>query len=124
MPRKANKKLASANSKATRMETVSIKAQYSKNASKRLTETHAKLDVVNAKIRNAVASGRLEGGEQLELAQNAVKVNLAAAEARLARLRKSSDEAWEELKNEVENASEDLSRSIKQLVARFSEGSK
>ncbi len=103
---------------------ISAKATYSKNTGKKLAESKTKLAAINDKIRNAVATGKLEASEQLELAQQAVQTNITSAEEQLSRLRKSSEESWEEFKDDVEDAWEHLSRSIKQLVDRFSDGSR
>lgn len=102
----------------------STKATYSKNAGKRLAEANAKLTGINAKIRAAVASGKLEASEQLKLAQKAVETNQKAAEAHLSRLRKSGEDKWEDFKDDVEDAWEHLNRSIKKLVDKYSDGSK
>jgi len=98
------------------------KAAYSKSTCKKLAETKAKLEGINAKIRNAVVSGSIDASEQLLLAQQAVELNLETAQAQLSRLRKSDEESWEDLKKDVEDSWEYLSRSIKNLANRFSDG--
>lgn len=102
---------------------MSAKAAYSRAAQKKLNDSKTKLDIVRARLKNAVAAGRVESNERLVRAQYAVDANLAAAEARVERLRKSGEDGWEELKNDIDTAWEDLSRSINNLVARFSDGS-
>lgn len=107
-----------------RKRTISAKAAYSKAAHKKLAETKTKLAGVHAKIRNAIATGRVETSEQLRQAQHAVDENLATAEARVEILRKSGEDTWEAVKDDVDTAWEDLSQSVKKLVARFADGSK
>ena len=105
-----------------RAMSVSSKAAYSRSTGKKLAETKTKLEGINATIRNAVATGKIEASEQLRLAQQAVELNLATAQAQLSRLRKSGDEGWEDFKTDVEDSWEHLSRSIKNLADRFSDG--
>lgn len=103
---------------------ISAKASYSKSARKKLVESRAKLDGVNAAIRQAIAAGRLRSSDQLERTQRAIEANLAAAEARLEKLQKSGEDGWQELRDQVDSAWEDLSGSIKKLVARISDESR
>ena len=105
-----------------RSKSISSKAAYSRSAGKKLAEAKAKLEGVNAKVRNAIATGKIDRSEQLGLAQQAVELNLATAQAQLSRLRKSDEESWDDLKKDVEDSWEHLSRSIKNLVDRFSDG--
>ena len=109
---------------ADRMKTLSAKAAYSKAANRKLAETKRKLDGVNAKIRNAISTGQIDATETLEHAQQAVATNLASAEQRIVELRKSGEHAWEARADDVETAWEDLSQSVKKLVARFSDMAK
>lgn len=109
---------------AAHRTSISAKAAYSKAAHRKLFESRAKLDGARAKIKNAVATGRIEASEQLEHAQQAVESNLHSAEVRLERLRKSGEEDWEALRDDIDSAWEDLSRSIKKLVDRFSDGAR
>ncbi len=103
-------------------KSISSKAAYSRSAGKKLAEAKAKLEGINAKIRNAVATGKIDGTEQLWRAQQAVVLNLETAQAQLSRLRKSDEESWEDRKKDVEDSWEHLSRSIKSLADRFSDG--
>ena len=105
-----------------RSKSIASKAAYSRSTGKKLAETKAKLEGINAKVRNAVATGKIDASEQLWLAQHAVEVNLATAQDQLSRLRKSGEGSWEDLKKDVEDSWEHLSRSIKNLADRFSDG--
>ncbi|MDH3351786.1 MAG: hypothetical protein OEM60_06935 [Gammaproteobacteria bacterium] len=103
--------------------TLSAKAAYSKAAHKKLAETRLKLAGVNAKIGNAIATGRIDSSAQLSQAQRGVDQDLATAEALVDKLRKSGEDAWERARDDVDNAWEDLSQSVKKLVAIFTDGS-
>ncbi|MDH3281419.1 MAG: hypothetical protein OEQ18_09855, partial [Gammaproteobacteria bacterium] len=84
----------------------------------------AKLDGVSAFIRHQIATGSLKNSEQLDCAQRAMAVRLAAAETQLEALRKSGEEDWEDLRDQLESAWEDLSHSISKLVARLKDESR
>ncbi len=81
-----------------------------------------KLLGVKARIRSATIAGDIVANRQLEDAQRAVDANLVAAESSLERLRKSGHDVWEDLASDVDTSWEDLSQSIKRLVAGYSEG--
>lgn len=98
------------------------KAAYSRAAQKRLSETEIRLTGVAAKIRSATTAGHVVVTRQLEDAQRAVDANLDAVKASLEYLRKSSDVAWKEHIRDVDTAWENLSQSIKRLVAGYSDG--
>lgn len=104
-----------------RVKKLATKAAYSKVAHEKLVETRTKLAGVKAKIRNAIAIGRIDATVQLKNAQRAVDLNLATAEARIEQLRKAGEDNWETLASDVDTAWEDLSKSIKKLVDRFSD---
>lgn len=110
-------------SPSRQIRSVSAKAAYSKAARKKLIESRAKLDGINAAIKHSIATGNLGSSDKLECAQRAMEVRLATAEARLETLQKSSEEGWEQLRGELENAWEDLSHSITKLVARINDES-
>jgi hypothetical protein len=105
------------------VRSVSEKAAYSKKARKKLVESKAKLYDVKAAINRAIATGSLQSGAKLESVQQAMDTRLAAAESRLEALQKSGEAEWEQLRDELENAWEDLSHSINTLVARVKDES-
>ena len=106
------------------MKTPSAKAAYLKAANRKLADTKKKLDGVNARIRNAVLIGQIDATEQLQRAQQAVDLNLLSAEQRIEELRKSDELLWELCADDVNSAWEDLSHSVKKLVARFADMAK
>ncbi|MBT8077039.1 MAG: hypothetical protein KJO31_00600, partial [Gammaproteobacteria bacterium] len=118
-PARAKKMTTPYGTTSPHVKSVSAKAAYSKAARKKLVESKAKLDGMKAAIKHAITMGNLRSSNKLEFAQEAVEARLAAAETRLELLRKSGDDAWEEHKNDLENAWEDLSHSINKLVSRI-----
>ena len=105
------------------VRSVSAKAAYSRKARKKLVESSAKLNGVRAGIKRAIEAGSLQSSDKLERAQRAMEARLAIAEARLGALQKSSEEEWEELRDELDDAWEDLAQSINKLVARIKDES-
>lgn len=103
---------------------VGAKAAYSKEARKKLIESRSKLDGVMTGVRQAITLGRLRPSKQLDLALGAMEINFEAVETRLRELQKSGEDDWEELRVQLESAWENLARSIKNLVARFADGSR
>ena len=105
------------------VRSVSAKAAYSKKARTKLIESKAKLYDVRAAIKRATMTGSLQSSEKLESAQQAMDTRLAAAELRLEALQKSGEDGWERLRDELDDAWEDLSHSINTLVARVKDES-
>jgi len=103
---------------------LSKKVIYSRGTQKRLSEARAKIVGVKATIRSAEIAGRLVVTKQLENAQRAVDANLAAAEASLEQLRRSGEKEWIALSIGVDTAWENLSLSMKKLVAGYTESKK
>ena len=100
---------------------LSKKITYSRSAQKRLAEARTKLARLQANIGSSTIAGRVRETKQLVLAQRAVEANLAAAECSVEKLRKSGEDSWESLIDEVDTTWEDLSLSIKKLVGRYSD---
>ena len=98
------------------------KAAYSRAAQKRLSEAEITLTGVKAKIRSATTAGQIAMNRQLEDGLLAVDANLASVKTALDRLRKSGCGSWKKHSREVDTAWENLSQSIKRLVAGYSDG--
>lgn len=96
------------------------KADYSRAAQRKLMETRTRLIGVFAKINNAIATGCIDGSDRLISARNAVQSNLDSVEAQLEMLRKCGDE-WLSLRDDVDDAWENLSKSVAALVALFAD---
>ena len=108
----------------TYLTEMSARAAYSKAARSQLVEARAKLDNIRATIKQAAATGRLQPSEPLNRALGAMEVNFAAAETQLRVLQKSGGHNWEEERHELDEAWENLARSIAILVTRFSDESR
>ena len=108
----------------TYLTEMSAKAACSKAARSQLVESRAKLDNIRAAIKQATTTGRLQPSKQLNQALGAIEVNFAAAETQLRVLQKSGEDDWEERRVDLDEAWEDLARSIAILVARFSDESR
>jgi len=108
--------------KTAQKRSISEKAAYSRTAQKRLSEVEVRLTGVKAKVRSAVASGHIAMTLQLEDALLAVDANLASVKAALDCVRKSGDTTWMECTRDMDTAWENLSQSIKRLVAGYSDG--
>lgn len=108
----------------TYLTEMSAKAAYSRAARSQLVESRAKLDNIRAAIKQAAATGRLQPSKPLNLALGAIEVNFAAAETQLGVLQKSGEDDWEEERVELDEAWENLARSIAILVTRFSDESR
>ena len=105
------------------VRSVAAKAAYSRQARKKIIESHAKLDGVRAAIKHAIAAGNLKSSDKLECEQRATETRLATAESRLESLQKSGEDGWEAQRDKLEDAWEDLSYSINKLVARIKDES-
>lgn len=96
----------------------SRKLVYVEAVSKKVDEKEAKLDYVKSKIERAVRSGRIVVSEQLRNAQQQTDAHLVVARGRLEELIGADDGTWEELRLGLDIACDNLSESLKKLVAR------
>ena len=101
---------------------IAEKAAYTASTQKKLSEAEIRLTGVRVKIRSATLAGHIVVSRRLVDAQNAVDANLAVLRFSLERFRKSGDSAWMDRSKEVDTAWENLARSLKSLVAGYSEG--
>lgn len=107
------------------METSTDARQVSKDAYIRTYEAklslkRAQLWSIKQKVQKAAAAGRIGVSEQLRNAERGADTALATAEAKLQQLGDASDDSWERLTFESNIAWEDLARSLKVIVGRFS----
>ena len=96
------------------------KTAYTRQAEAKLAETKAKLDVIKAKIKGAIAEGEVEAAEQLEMVEAQLDEYVVDAQTRIEQMKDASEDAWEELKDDVEESWENLSQSVKRVIDRFS----
>lgn len=105
----------------TRPNPAAEKAAYSRAARKKLIDSRAKLEGVTAVVKQELTTGRLRPSQQLERTLEAAEVAFTAAETQLRLLQKSGADEWDGRRIELENAWEDLARSILILAARFTD---
>ena len=96
----------------------SRKLDYVEAVGKKVDEKEAKLNYVKSKIESAVRSGRIVVSEQLQNAQQQSDAHLVLARRRLEELIGTDDGTWEDLRLELDIACDNLSESLKKLVAR------
>lgn len=114
----ANK--AAQQSAARKSSAGSKKAAYTRKSEARLEEAKAKLDVVKARIKGAVADGQIGALDTLDNAQKQADSHVAKVEKQIQRLKKTGEDSWEELKDGLENTWDDLMLSIKKIGKRKS----
>lgn len=97
----------------------SVKLAYIRAVEAELAEKTVKLQFVKRKIQLAARSGRIDVSAALRNAERQADGALAAMQERLARLKSAADGPWQESRRGTDLALEDLSQSVKKLVARF-----
>lgn len=101
-------------------EKPSSKQVYASSLEANLMRKKEQLAYIKRKVRQAESAGRIGISEQLRNAEKLADSALATAEGELRQLQDASEDSWEELKPSVAMAWEELSRSTKAIVARFS----
>ena len=91
------------------------KEAYRKKLEAQLDEWDAKLDVFAAKANKASADARI--GYENELAS--LKGKRAVAREKLEELSKRGENAWEDMKDGMEKARDEMSKAIEKVAARF-----
>lgn len=94
---------------------MSLKSAYEKKLQAQLNEWSAQIDQLKAKADRAEAEVQIKFYEHIEQ----LKIQQAAAESKLAELRASGDDAWNDLKAGLDNAWDSLGQAVKSAVSRF-----
>lgn len=92
---------------------------YIRSVEKKLAEKRTALGLVKRKVDRAVASGRIARSDQLVNAERQADSCLLAVENWVTRLSADPDTDWGRLRFKTDIAMEELSNSVKQMVARF-----
>ncbi len=92
---------------------------YVRSIKKKLAEKRTALELVKRKVNRAVTAGRIARSEQLVNAEHKANDCLLAVEGWVARLACELDEEWEDSRLRTDIALDELSKSVKQMVARF-----
>lgn len=95
------------------------RSAYLRTVEARFAEKRTALELVTRKINKAVAAGRIARSEQLVNAERQANGCVLALENWITRLSSEPDDEWEESRFGTDIALEELSRSVKQMVARF-----
>ena len=91
------------------------KQAYEKKLQAQLDEWSAEIDRLKARATDLEADAQLEYNKRIE----AIQTLQEAARERLGELRKSSDDAWEDLKGGVDEAWTELEEAFLQAKSRF-----
>jgi len=96
------------------------KMAYVKTLEARLSAKSAQLAYVKSRVARAADRHRIEVSEQLANAERSADSAMATMTEQLKNLHDADDEAWEDLRYDINLAWEDLAQSIRKIVARFS----
>ena len=88
---------------------------YQKKLEAQLSEWDAKLKQLGAKAKNATADARISYENDLEI----LKSKRTAAQKTLAELGKRGENAWEDMKDGMEKAWDEMGKAIEKISARF-----
>ena len=94
---------------------MSLKNAYREKMEAQLEEHRARLDLLKAKAKRAVADGKIMAYEELAEAE----AKFTTAKARLKELGSASEGAWETMKGGIDSAWKDLADSCKQAADKF-----
>ena len=94
---------------------MSLKNAYREKMEAQLDEQRARLDLLKAKAKRAVADGKIMAYEELADAEQ----KLDALKAKLKKLGDAGGDAWQEMKSGVEKAWDDLSASCKKAAHKL-----
>ena len=97
----------------------SRRSAYLRSVEKKLAEKRTALDLIKRKVDRAVATGRIARSEQLVNAERQADSCFFAVESWITRLNAGLDSEWETSRLKTDIAMEELSNSVKQMVARF-----
>ncbi len=105
--------------KLVRRATAASRSRYTREADARCQEVAIKLAGLMAAIRFTGAQGSLAMSEKLTRVEQQAEAQLAAVERELEQLKDANDETWRDHKRSLEDGWEELSRSMKNIVARL-----
>jgi prophage DNA circulation protein len=94
---------------------MSLKNAYREKMEAQLEEQRARLELLKAKAKVAIAAGKIMACEELADADE----KLDALKAKLKNLTDAGGDAWQEMKGGFEKAGGDLSESCKNAAQKF-----
>lgn len=95
------------------------RSAYVRSAEAKLAEKRTALELVKLKVNRAVAAGRIARSDQLINAERQATGCLLAVENWIECLSAEPGDDWQESRLSTDIALEELSKSVKQMVARF-----
>lgn len=96
------------------------KMAYVKTLEARLSAKAAQLAYIKSRVARAADRHRIDVSEQLQNAEKRADSAMATMTERLKDLKDADDCDMEDLKRDIDLAWEDLAKSVKNVVARFS----
>ncbi len=94
---------------------MSMKESYEKKLQAQLNEWKADIDKLRAQADKAEADAKIKYNKEI----TELQAMQAAAKQKLAELKETGDDSWEELKAGIENAWDSLSKAVKSTTAKF-----
>ena len=94
------------------------KRAYIRNVEVRLAAKKATLKIVKRKIRLAKEAGRIHASDQLMKAEHQADCCVADLRKQLDQLEAADDQSWEKLCYQLDVAWDELSQSVRRIVAR------
>lgn len=101
------------------MPSSTCRSTYLAMAGAQLIEIQKKVYIVNGILRDAINNGTAIDGEQLRHSRNRIEFLMIAAQQKLENLKNTDDANWETAKDAFNIAWEDVTQSIRLVVARF-----
>ena len=105
--------------KLVRRATTASRSRYTRDADARCQEVAIKLARLMAAIGFTGVQGSLAMNEKLATVGRQAEAQLAAVERKLELLKDAPDKTWQDHKRGLEDDWEELSRSMKNIVARL-----
>jgi DNA repair exonuclease SbcCD ATPase subunit len=93
---------------------MSKKDAYIEKAQAKIEEQSAKLEQLKAKLKGETASIKIESNKRIEKLES----NLDAAKTRLAEIKDSAEDAWEDLTERFDNLADDVGASVKKFLGK------
>ena len=100
--------------------TATSRSQFARHADARCKQMGQKLAALTTRMRTLFAEENLEMTEQLKILKHQAESQFEAVERVLEQLKTANDETWQAHKKDFEDGWENLSRSMKNIIARFS----
>jgi hypothetical protein len=88
---------------------------YREKREAQIQELAARLDLWEAKLRKAAAEGEIRYREELEQLRSKLEI----ARVRLSLLKDAGEAAWQEIRDGLDDAVDDLRRAVRKAASKF-----